>query len=200
MKKIISLLLFTFILNVSVSGQMSSELKNTLTDAVKEQVASLRVYISYMADKDNDIDFRKSYKAEALSLFIAEGNSYIDDGIKKKGVLMETTSLYRKKPLRRLMRDYFDGVINYKYSKVEIESTQAYEMEVSNLKPVGDHRYECTVCYEQVFKAYSDGRLVYSDRTTKKMRVYIYAEETMDGIDYIIRLGDVTAVETKKLN
>ena len=199
MKKFFSLLIFTIFFNVPVSGQIANEVNESLKSSVKEQVASLRTFISYMADKNNSLKLRKNYKVEALNLFIAEGNSYIDDGIKKNGVLMETTSLYRKKPIRRLMRDYFDGVINYKYSKVDIESTQVYEMEVSDLQKVGKNKYECTACFEQVFKGYSDGRLVYSDKTRKNVKVYIFAEETMDGIEYVIRLGDVSAIDTNKL-
>ena len=40
---------------------------------------------------------------------------------------------------------------------------------------------------------------VYKDRTRKKVKVYILAEETIDGQEFIVLLGDVTALETNRI-
>ncbi len=198
MKKIITLFVFALVINVSISAQTASaSVSEMLKAQVQTKVSMLRSYITNMAKKTNDLALRKDYKIDALNLFIAKGESYDDEGIHKEGVIMETTSLYRKKPLRRLMRDYFDGVINYKYSRVDIDSSQVYEIEVGDLMSLGNNQYVCTVCYEQIFVGYIDGRVSYTDRTRKNMKVYISAEETMDGIEYIIKLGDVIAKETR---
>ena len=151
-----------------------------------------------MADKRYTSQDRYYTKKQALNLFVAKGESYEIDGNIRKGVIMETTSLYRKNPLKRLMKDYFDGVINYKYSTVEISKNKWYEIKVSDLILVDNNLYKCTACFEQTFEGRLDGRTVYKDKTKKDVEVFIEIEETMDGYDYIIKLGDVTAKETRR--
>ena len=41
--------------------------------------------------------------------------------------------------------------------------------------------------------------VVYKDKTTKRIKCIIEQEDTEDGKEYIVMLGDVTALETKKL-
>ncbi len=164
---------------------------------VKTKIALLNDYISLMADKNQSIQLRENYKKKALNLFIANGESYSDDGIQKKGAIIETTSLYRKRPLRRLVKDYFDGLIHNKYSKVEISSPQVYEIDVSDLKKIGDNLYMCNACFEQIFMGHNDGKLVYSDRTRKNVKVYISSEDVNDGTEYILKLGDIAATDIK---
>lgn len=202
MKKIISLILFTFIINVSINGQ--KQIDSTFNEAIKKrvqiEVGHLTEKISQMADKNTPINIRKRIKTEALKLFVEEGKAYYDEDVYKEGVTMETTSLYRKKPISRLMRDYFDGVINYKYSTVVISSTKYIYIEVSDLKAVEKNHYVCTACWEQEFRGYIDGKPVYGDLTRKNVKVHIYMIKTSTGKDnIIIKLGDVKAVETKKL-
>jgi hypothetical protein len=96
------------------------------------------------------------------------------------------------------MKDYFTGLVNLRYSKVNIQSTKINEIQISDLQKVDDNKYVCTAYYEQVFVGYRDGKPIYKDRTRKKVKVYILSEETIDGEEFIVLLGDVTALETTK--
>lgn len=177
------------------------ELKEIMEHRIQHKVAQMNDNISYMADKSKELDMRNYYREKALNLFIEKGEPYTDaDGINNKGVKMETTSTYRKKPTSRLMKDYFTGLINLRYSKVDVQHTEAQAIKVGNLQKIDDKgNYVATAYFEQIFIAYRDGRIVYKDKTKKMVKVYIFAEETIDGIEFVVRLGDVTAVETSPL-
>ena len=171
---------------------------------VAERVQLMNDYVAYMADKKNDYPTRIYYRKRALPLFIGKGYKYISDGIEKEGVMMQTTSTNRVgKVTTQLIRDYFTKLINLKYSNVKITSTKAANIKVSDLKKIGkddsgNYIYECTCVYEQYFYAYRDGKLVYKDKTTKRISCRVEVESTEDGLETIIRLGDVEAICTER--
>lgn len=118
---------------------------------------------------------------------------------------MEVTSIWREKPSQRLMKDYFTGLMNMRYSKVTIESTEVSKIEVSKLKQIDEGKYVCTCYFEQAFCGYRDGRPVYKDITRKKVKCYIVEEVILDDQggeqhEYIVMLGDVTALETIRVD
>lgn len=171
---------------------------------VAERVQLMNDYISYMADKKNNYETRQYYRKKALPLFIGKGYKYISDGIEKDGVLMQTTSTNNGNVKTQLIRNYFSKLIDLKYSDIKITSTKAANIKVSDLKKIGreengNYIYECTCEYEQYFYGYRDGKLVYKDKTTKRISCRVEVEETEDGVETIIRLGDVEAVCTEKV-
>lgn len=170
-----------------------------------ECVAQMNDYISFMSDKAKDLKTRGVYRSEALNLFIAQGEAYEEETtdeyghiqkVHKDGAMMEITSKFRRRPTHRLIKDYFTALMNMRYSKVDIQSTDVAEIEVSNLKKVGDGHYTCTCYFEQAFCGYRDGKPVYKDITRKKVECHIFVLDTEEGEMYIVRLGDVTALET----
>ncbi len=199
--KSIRYILCTLFLMIGVTAfaQSDAGISELMKQRAQQKVAQMNDNISFMADKSKSLDTRNYYKRRALNLFIEKGEPYEEEGIPNTGVKMETTSIYRKKPSRRLMKDYFTGLVNLRYSKVDIQSTKVHEIEVSDLQKIDDNKYVCTAYFEQVFVGYRDGRPVYKDRTRKKVKVYILAEETIDGQEFIVLLGDVTALETNRI-
>ncbi len=185
----------------NAGAQLSQEKNEMLKMRVQEMVAQMNDNISFMADKSKDYDTRMFFRQVALKLFIGEGGPFKYMGEERKGVIMETTSLYRSRPTRRLMKDYFEGLVNLKYSRVDIQSTQTYDIEVSDLKkvPGEENLYVCTACFEQLFMGYRDGRVIYGDRTRKEVVAYVRLDEVYDGYEFIVMLGDVNAKETKKI-
>ena len=183
----------------SAFAQNDADISELMKQRAQQKVAQMNDNISFMADKSKDLNTRNYYKGRALNLFIEKGDPYEEEGIRNTGVKMETTSVYRKKPLRRLMKDYFTGLVTLRYSKVDIQSTKVHEIEVSDLQKIDDNKYVCTAYFEQIFIGYQDGKPVYKDRTKKKVKVYILAEETIDGQEFIVLLGDVTALETSRI-
>lgn len=197
LRHIICALLMAF--GTSAYAQTDGGITELMKQRAQQKVAQMNDNISFMADKSKSLDTRNYYKKRALNLFIEKGEPFEEEGIHNTGVKMETTSVYRKKPSRRLMKDYFTGLVNLRYSKVDIQSTKVHEIEVSDLQKIDDNKYVCTAYFEQVFVGYRDGVPVYKDRTRKKVKVYILAEETIDGQEFIILLGDVTALETNRI-
>ncbi|MBR1476086.1 MAG: hypothetical protein IJ724_10015 [Muribaculaceae bacterium] len=162
-----------------------------------EKVGVMNQNITFMGDKNNPIDTRRYYRKQALNLFVGFGYEYTKDGQYCDGVTMETTSKYRRNKTRKLIRDYFEALIGLRYSQVKIESTDVAAMKVSNLKKVADDEYVCTCTFDQAFCGYRDGRPVYKDITTKRVICHIKLEQTIDGLEAVVMLGDVEALETK---
>ncbi len=164
-----------------------------------EKVAQMNDYISFMANKKKTQDNRMYYRGKALNLFIGQGNSYEENGVTKGGVQMEVTSKNRKEVSHRYMRDYFTNLVKglTAYTDVNISATEIANIKVSQLRKVDDNLYVCTCEYDQAFAGYSDGKVIYKDITTKRIKCYVKAEDTEDGVEYIIMLGDVYALETR---
>lgn len=175
-----------------------SEIK-FLKERAAMKVAMLNDYIKFMADKSDTEKNRLTYRKMALGLFIAGGGSYIKNGMEVDGVVMEVTSTNRSKPRRRLMRDYFTGLINLKYQQVEIRSTDVAKIKVSDLKEIGDGLYECTCYFDQYFRGKRGDGNDYIDLTRKKVTCRIRKWQTPEGDEYEVLLGDVTALSTKRL-
>lgn len=112
---------------------------------------------------------------------------------------MEVTSINRKTKSRRLMKKYFQSLIDFKYNDVQITSTDVADIKVSQLQRIGENLFVCTCYFEQAFVGYMDGRPVYKDITRKHVKCYVYAEETESGTEFMVLLGDVTADQTRKL-
>lgn len=184
---------------VSSANAQTVDQEEMIKRRAAEKVAQMNDYISFMASKKKSTENRKYYKTKALNLFMGKGYSYEEEGVEKEGVTMETTSTNRKSVNLSLMRDYYDRVIRLRYSDVKITSTEIADIKVSNLQQIDENLYVCTCQYNQAFVGYRDGKPVYKDITTKRIKCYVYAEDTEDGFEYVILLGDVTALETKPM-
>jgi hypothetical protein len=198
--KLIIALVAIFGLTTSVRAQVEGQEERILLRAA-EKVAQMNDYISKMADKKNSLNFRLRRKEKALNLFVGKGYEYIENGVEKEGVQMQVTSKNRAKVGQPLMRDYFDNLVGKKldkmYDDVHIEATEVAKIKVSELQKLDENLWECTCEYDQAFVGYRDGRPVYRDITTKRIKCYVIAEDTEDGWEFIILLGDVYAIKTR---
>lgn len=194
-KKQLAVFLISLFYIATASAQFNSDL---LKRRAAEKVGQMNDYISFMASKKKSVEVRQKYRKEALNLFIGEGNSYEENGVQKEGVLMEVTSVNRPGKRRELIRDYFSRIIKFNYNDVNISSTDIAEIKVSNLQKISDNQYVCTCQFDQAFVGYRDGRPVYKDITTKRVKCYITIDRTVDGDEYIIKLGDTEAIATKR--
>ena len=209
MKRIIILLCTFFCaLNMVFAQSLSAVQEKQMRTRAAQKVGQLTGYIESIANKSESLEYRLYYKNAALKLFIGQGNAYDEihydnNGnkvtINREGVLMEVTSATKKTRKSYLIKKYFDNLAKLNYSKVEIMTTDIAHMSVSKLNKIGDHMYKCVCFFKQSFAGYREGRPVYMDITEKKVECIIYEEETIDGMEYIVRLGDVTAVETKPI-
>lgn len=188
---------FLFILPIMGQNAVDEQIKRTAA----QRVAQMNDYISFMADKSNDMETRQYYKKQALNLFAGRGYNYEENGVNKEGVRMEITSVNNTRPRSKLMRVYFNGLMNLTYQKVSIQSTELASIKVSNLQKVDNNMYVCTCYFDQVFVGYRDGRPVYKDITRKKVKCYIEVQDVEGGPqEYVVLLGDVQAIDTKRSN
>lgn len=187
-------------LMVCMSAQSQNSAEDMLRRRCADKVKQMCDYIEYMSNPQQKINNRRYYRTVALNLFIGQGNSYEENGRIRDGVTMEVTSVNRKNPISHLMKSYFSNLINrLSYSKVVMQTTDVSAMKISELQPLSDDTYVCTVYFEQSFCGYRDGRPVYKDITRKRVQCYVKVEQTEDGDEYIVMLGDVTATDTQRV-
>lgn len=210
--KIVSKVLFVLALATlgmtKIYGQQLSQTeKETLQRRVKDKVDEFQFYMGQLADKKStSAEVKSTAYSLALKLFIGECEDYsiydpeLGRDVFKSAVRMETSSKYRSTKSRTLMKRYLNNLKNNQaYTQIEI--TDADIVRVDNIYKVGDH-YECMAYFCQKYIGYRDGRVAYSDITTKKVRVYINAIQIpkADGTTETIwnaLLGDIYVIETK---
>lgn len=201
----ISLMLCCFT-NLNAQQLTYSE-KEALQRRVKDKVDEFQFYIGQLANKKStNMEVKNNAYNLALKLFIGECEDYsiydpeLGRNVFKSAVRMETSSKYRSSKSRTLMKRYLNNLRNNQtYTQIEI--TDADIVRVDNIYRVGDH-YECMAYFCQKYIGYRDGRVAYSDITTKKVRVYINAIQIprADGSTETIwnaLLGDIYVIETK---
>ena len=193
------ILLFQFIVMIFAPMMAQNSVEEQIKRRAAERVAQMNDYISFMADKSNDLETRQYNKKQALNLFAGRGYDYEENGIHKEGVRMEVTSVNNTRPRAKLMRVYFNGLVNLTYQKVSIQSTEVSSIKVSNLQKVDNNLYVCTCYFDQVFIGYRDGIPIYKDMTRKKVKCYVEVQDAEDGLEYVVLLGDVHAIDTKRI-
>lgn len=193
------ILLLQFIVMIFAPMMAQNSVEDQIKRRAAERVAQMNDYISFMADKSNDLETRQYNKKQALNLFAGRGYDYEENGIHKEGVRMEITSVNNTRPRAKLMRVYFNGLVNLTYQKVSIQSTEVSSIKVSNLQKVDNNLYVCTCYFDQVFIGYRDGIPVYKDITRKKVKCYVEVQDAEDGLEYVVLLGDVHAIDTKRI-
>jgi len=213
MKRTYIRLLLAAILSISFcvyapAQSLTPQEKEALKTRVKNKVDEFQFYLGQIANKRSTSSQVKTNAYNlAVKLFIGECGEYeIYDPedeceVLKPPVAMETASFRYSKPLRTPMKDYLTNLKNNKrYDQIEI--TDADVVRVDNIKRVGDH-YECTAHFCQKYVGYRDRRIVYTDYTTKAVRVYIQAIEIprADGTTETIwnaLLGDIYVTSISK--
>ena len=197
-------------------SQSQEDMKENIKNRAREKTAQLGMYIKNIAKKYPNLtpkeqeDKKNYFIYTALGLFIFRGEKYDvyitdnvtekTDTIHKEGAMMEVTSISRPNSTsRRTVKKYLNGLKKLIYSQVEIKTTDAADMRVTTPQKIGDNLYQCTCYFEQEFIGKTGEVIKYGDRTTKRVDVITQVLETEDGIELKTKLGDVTAVETKRL-
>lgn len=87
------ILLLQFIVMIFAPMMAQNSVEDQIKRRAAERVAQMNDYISFMADKSNDLETRQYNKKQALNLFAGRGYDYEENGIHKEGVRMEVTSV-----------------------------------------------------------------------------------------------------------
>lgn len=193
-------LLLAFLFAIPVCAQTDSQKEEMLKRRAKEKVGQFCDYVSFIASKKKSLKTRYYYVDKAKNLFLNRGKALFDDdgSMVRDSVIMQVTSLKTKKPRNVYLNKYLPNLANLKYPQVGVTSTDVAEMKVSNLQKIGEGLYMCTVYFYQYFIGKSgDNNVIYKDKTNKRVQCYIIEEETEDGYEYIVLLGDIFADTTE---
>lgn len=212
-KKVLLLIATLIFINIPNFAQNRSQ-EDEIKDRAKQKVGLLCEYITSIANKKEELQRRLHYCKQALSLFIGKGDSYEENGVLRKGVLIGISSLNRKNAdgtpqvNYKLMKLYLNGLANMRYARVDIRHTDIADFKISDLRkhPTEPNMFTCTVDIEQYFEGYNgDGQLLYYDKVIKRVKCYVIREVVDGGIttdevnyEYLVLLGDVDNIETTK--
>lgn len=208
--KIVFILFLTLVsLNITAQEELTEAQKIEFQNRVKQKVDEFQSSLSNIVNNQLKDEIRKEEVTKLLKLFMGEGGPYdyydeeADARIHSTGVKMQTSSVYKTNSQSQKLKNYIYNLYNpdkrkstLPYTKIVIESVSA--VRVDNIEKVGDH-YECVAYFSQKFIGYRDGKVWYSDTTSKKIRCYISHIDLPTGKRiFDAKLGDIYVLSTKK--
>ena len=200
MKHYLLLIIFTVI---SVTANAEDDIYDKIRSRTCLKLCQLNDCLTFIADKNSDLETRQYYKKQALNMFVGKGYCYENDGVLKNGVKINIHSKYKVRNRSIYLRSYLNGLLNFTYKKVLIQ----LPAKVSGIQKIDDKHYVCYCYYDQIYIDQNDSVYVINQNdsihtckdfyTHKKVKCYIEVENTEDGYEYTILLGDIYAIETK---
>ncbi len=131
------------------------------------------------AAQDNAVD-------QAASLFV-------------DGAIIEVSSVHSDEKKHLRVRDFLEKLRNLRYERIVI--TFSHVDYVSNIRKGADGKYYGLVSFEQTFRAFSDGRLIYEDETKKttEVQLIVYNRSLRGNAiqQWDVMLSDVEVLGTK---
>ncbi|HTB24120.1 MAG TPA: hypothetical protein VK711_02060, partial [Puia sp.] len=134
------------------------------------------------------------------------GNVALDNAVDQatglfvQGAIIEVSSLHSDEKKHLKVRDFLEKFRNLHYERVVI--TFSHVDYVSNIRKGSDGKYYGLVSFEQTFRGYNDGRLVYEDETKKTTEVQLVVyERNLRGNaiqQWDVMLSDVEILGTKR--
>lgn len=170
----------------------------------KQAVEEFQTYLSNLSNTELRKDIREKNLEALLDLFIAKGDSYgyYDENsfqhVKSSGVKVQIfdgvhfkSSMKLKNFLHRIYNPR-TGMSTLPFSSISLEDVNVIRLE--EIQKVDSH-YECIAIYLQKFVGFRDGHPVYSDRTLKRIKLYLEAAPAItlpsNGKNWTIKLGDI---------
>ena len=154
-----------------------------------QKTNQLNIYLKVICDRSADYEEINKAIDQSMGLFVDEN------------AMIETSSVNRNDVKRYKVRNYLSHIKLIKYDKIEIEWTNVQY--VSDLKQGPDGNYYGVVSFEQVFRGYRDGKLIYEDVTRKNTNVVLKTyEKNIDGNTkslWDVLLSDIGVISTKSL-
>jgi hypothetical protein len=154
-----------------------------------QKTNQLNIYLKVICNKSANYEEINKAIDQSITLFVDEN------------AMIETSSLNRNDVKRYKIRSYLSHIKLVNYDKIEIEWTNVQY--VSDVKQGPDGNYYGVVSFEQVFRGYRDGKLIYQDVTRKNATVVLKTyEKNVDGnIKNVwdVLLSDIGVISTKSL-
>jgi len=115
------------------------------------------------------------------------------------GAIIEVSSVRSDEKKHMKVRDFLEKLRTLRYERVVI--TFSHVDYISNIRKGSDGKYYGVISFEQTFRAFSDGRLVYEDETKKTTEVQLIVyERNLRGNaiqQWDVMLSDVEVLGTK---
>ncbi len=169
-----------------VAGDLS---KDAFEKKSLQKINQLNVYLKILCNKSATYEEINKTIDQAVSLFVDEN------------AMIETSSISRNDVKRYKIRTYLSRLKLVQYDKIEIEWTNVQY--VSDVKRGPDGNYYGVVSFEQVFRGYRDGKLVYQDITRKNATVVlkVYEKNTEGNVTNVwdVLLSDIGVITTKSI-
>jgi len=167
----------------TLPGNVSrEEFRKKALDKIKEFQNCLFILCDIQSDNDeldNAVD-------QATSLFV-------------EGAIIEVSSVNSAEKKQLKVRDFLEKFRNLRYERVVI--TFSHVDYVSNIRKGADGKYYGLVSFEQTFRAYREGKLIYEDETKKTTEVQLVVyERNLRGNatqQWDVMLSDVEVLGTK---
>jgi len=144
-------------------------------------------YIKILCDKSKEAYEHNNAIEQALTLFVNEQ------------AIVETSSTHRADVTRKTIKQYLISLKMLSYDKIELTWTSVHY--VSDVKLGPDGNYYGTVTFEQIFRGYEDGKIVYQDITRKNATVVLKTyDKNIDGTTqktWDVLLADIGVKSTK---
>ncbi len=197
MKKFLCIIcVFLPLAMMAQTSDLTPEIEKQLTQQAKIQVDHFNQYVSFIASKQYSDEVRGEYAEAALDLFIGKGREYSDIyGNIKEAPQMAVSNVRTGVKRKYSVALYLQNLQYLDYSEIKMEFAKA--VFISSLKQVSEDRYETVLSYCQIFTGYKDGIKVYSDKTTKQIKVYINRIGDKERSHWEVLLGDVDVVATE---
>jgi len=216
MKKVLSILILILVCsigNIAYAQKdntgLTDEQKKILRERVLQKTEEFFSSLNKMVDNTQSHNTRVHHQNQLLNLFMGKGGPYDisnEIGISEHsdGVKMWTSSVNNPIKSHMLLRNYvkrlYDprtGKPRMQYTNIKIESADA--VRVDNIEREGNN-YVCVAYFYQDFYGIIDGKIIYKDRTCKKIKCYINAID-VPGIGKVFdaKLADITVVSTERI-
>jgi hypothetical protein len=207
----ISLILYSF--NKTPTHATPALMSEIVADDIK-YIDTVRPVTEAMLGKVSNDEFKKKALAKikefqnCLSIIcgIQSGNEAVDNAVDQavslfvEGAIIEVSSAHSSEKKHLRVRDFLEKLRNLPYDGIII--TFSHVDYVSNIRKGADGKYYGLVSFEQTFRAYRDGQVVYMDETKKTTEVQLVVyERNLRGNavqQWDVMLSDVEVVGTKR--
>ena len=168
-----------------VAGNVS---KDEFKTKSLNKINQFNSYLKILCDKKASAYDQDNAVEQAVKLFV-------------DGAIIETSSVNSDEKKHYKVHSYLDNLKNLHYDRIDI--TWSKVQYVSDIRLGADGKYYGAVSFEQTFRGYRDGQLVYEDVTKKtaevELKVYDknYLGNTISQWDVL--LSDIEVMTTKNL-
>lgn len=189
-------------------GQQTLVSQTLSGDVISSKIQDLAIilndYQNMIANKEKSLEVKRHYINQALSLFVNNGNPFSIDTVQYQGATISMKSTLRNKPVRRKVKDYLQGIMDLRYSPVDLTAIKIpaipSQIKYSDLVKYGDNQYRYNFLVTRELAGYIDGTPVYRDITPYEYTIFLRLNRTIDGSEYTVYLNDIEVEEKEPVN